>query len=37
MAQLREKDIFSFDDVAVAIIESDGELTVLPKANKLIT
>ncbi len=34
MAQLREKDIFSFDDVAVALIESDGELTVLPKANK---
>lgn len=34
MAQLREKDIFSFDDVAVALIESDGELTVLPKVNK---
>lgn len=34
MGQLREKDIFSFDDVAVAIIESDGELTVLPKVNK---
>jgi uncharacterized membrane protein YcaP (DUF421 family) len=34
MAQLREKNIFSFDDVAVALIESDGELTVLPKVNK---
>lgn len=34
MAQLREKDIFSFDDVSVALIESDGELTVLPKVNK---
>lgn len=34
MSQLREKDIFNFYDVAVAIIETDGKLTVLPKANK---
>jgi len=34
MMQLREKDIFNVDDVAIAAIESDGELTVLPKANK---
>jgi len=34
MMQLREKDIFNVDDVALASIESDGELTVLPKANK---
>ncbi len=34
MMQLREKDIFNIDDVALAIIETDGELTVLPKANK---
>ncbi|WP_234124127.1 DUF421 domain-containing protein [Clostridium hydrogenum] len=32
--QLREKDIFNIDDVAIAAIESDGELTVLPKVNK---
>ncbi|WP_446898623.1 DUF421 domain-containing protein [Clostridium sp. LBM24168] len=36
--QLREKDIFNIEDVEFAIIESDGELTVLPKINKqLIT
>ncbi|MCH3963539.1 MAG: DUF421 domain-containing protein [Clostridium sp.] len=36
--QLREKNIFNIDDVEFAIIESDGELTVLPKTNKqLIT
>ena len=34
MMQLREKDIFNVDDVALAIIETDGKLTVLPKANK---
>ncbi|WP_238882627.1 DUF421 domain-containing protein [Clostridium sp. YIM B02551] len=34
MMQLREKDIFNIDDVALAAIESDGELTVLPKVNK---
>ncbi|MEY8001047.1 DUF421 domain-containing protein [Clostridium sp. Mt-5] len=38
MMQLREKDIFNIEDVEFAIIESDGELTVLPKTNKqLIT
>lgn len=34
MMQLREKNIFNVDDVALAVIENDGELTVLPKANK---
>lgn len=34
MMQLREKDIFNIDDVELAIIESDGELTVLQKVNK---
>jgi uncharacterized membrane protein YcaP (DUF421 family) len=34
MMQLREKDIFNIDDVALAVIESDGELTVLLKENK---
>lgn len=34
MMQLREKDIFNIDDVALAAIESDGELTVLPKVDK---
>ncbi|AGY75176.1 DUF421 domain-containing protein [Clostridium autoethanogenum] len=34
LMQLREKNIFNIDDVALAIIESDGELTVLPKVNK---
>lgn len=34
MALLREKDIFNLDDVALAAIENDGELTVLPKPNK---
>lgn len=34
MMELREKDIFNVDDVAFAIIETDGELTILPKANK---
>ena len=34
MMQLREKDVFNIDDVAIAAIESDGELTVLPKVNK---
>lgn len=34
MMQLREKDIFNIDDVAIAAIESDCEMTVLPKPNK---
>lgn len=34
MMQLREKDIFNIDDVALAAIESDGQLSVLKKANK---
>ncbi|MDF2880801.1 MAG: hypothetical protein K0R54_1358 [Clostridiaceae bacterium] len=34
MMQLREKNIFNIDDVAFAVIENDGQLTVLPKANK---
>lgn len=29
--QLREKDIFNIQDVALAVVESDGELTVLEK------
>jgi uncharacterized membrane protein YcaP (DUF421 family) len=34
MAQLREKDIFNFEDVAAAIIESDGDLIICPKNNR---
>jgi uncharacterized membrane protein YcaP (DUF421 family) len=34
MMQLREKNIFNIEDVAIAVIENDGQLTVLPKANK---
>lgn len=34
MMQLREKDIFNIDDVELAVIENDGQLTVLPKADK---
>ncbi|KOA18468.1 hypothetical protein CLHOM_33700 [Clostridium homopropionicum DSM 5847] len=34
MMQLREKDIFNVEDVAIASIEVDGEVTVLPKPNK---
>ena len=34
MMQLREKNIFELEDIAIALIENDGELTVLPKANK---
>lgn len=34
LMQLREKDIFNIDDVALAVIESDGELAVLPKTDK---
>lgn len=34
MMQLREKNIFNLDDVAIAAIESDGELTVLPNVTK---
>ena len=32
--QLRIKDIYSFDDVEFAIMESNGELSVIPKAGK---
>lgn len=32
--QLREKDIFNVEDVEFAVMESDGELSVLPKPNK---
>lgn len=34
MMQLREKNIFELEDVAIALIESDGELTVLPRPGK---
>lgn len=34
MMQLREKNIFNIDDVALAVIENDGQLTVLQKSNK---
>ncbi|AVQ37952.1 DUF421 domain-containing protein [Clostridium botulinum] len=34
MMELRKKDIFNVDDVAFAVIETDGELSILPKANK---
>ena len=34
MMLLREKDIFNIEDVALAAVESDGELSVLPKVNK---
>lgn len=34
MMQLREKNIFNIDDVELAIIESDGDLTVLQKVDK---
>lgn len=34
MSQLREKDIFNVDDVAIAVIENDGQLSVLPKVDK---
>ena len=34
MMKLREKDIFNAEDVEFAIIESDGEISVLPKSNK---
>ena len=34
MMQLREKDIFNIADVEFAVIESDGQLTVIPKPNK---
>ena len=34
MMQLREKDIFNISDVEFAVIESDGQLTVIPKADK---
>lgn len=33
MMQLREKDIFNLEDVALAAIESDGELTVFKNEN----
>lgn len=34
MMLLREKDIFNIEDVEIAAMESDGELTILPKLNK---
>lgn len=34
MMKLREKDAFSLADVEFAIMETDGQLSVLPKANK---
>lgn len=34
MMKLREKDVFSLDDVQFAIMESNGQLSVLIKANK---
>lgn len=34
LMELRGKDIFSIEDVEYAIIEADGKLTVLPKAEK---
>lgn len=34
MMQLREKDIFNAEDVEFAIIESDGEISIIPKSNK---
>lgn len=34
MMQLREKNIFNIDDVALAVIENDGQLTVLRKSSK---
>jgi len=33
--KLREKNIFSFADVEFAIMETDGQLSVLPKSNKV--
>ena len=34
MMLLREKDIFNAEDVEFAIIESDGEISIIPKFNK---
>ena len=34
MMKLREKDVFSLEDVQFAIMESNGQLSVLIKANK---
>ena len=34
MMKLREKDVFNLDDVQFAIMEGDGQLSVLIKANK---
>ena len=34
MMKLREKDVFNLEDVQFAIMESNGELSVLLKANK---
>lgn len=34
MAKLREKNAFSVADVEFAIMETDGQLSVLPKADK---
>ena len=34
MMKLREKDVFNLEDVQFAIMESNGQLSVLIKANK---
>ena len=34
LTQLREKDIFNISDVEVGILETSGELTVIPKSQK---
>lgn len=34
LMKLREKNIFNLDDVEFAIMETDGKLSVLPKADK---
>jgi uncharacterized membrane protein YcaP (DUF421 family) len=34
MMRLREKDIFNIADVEFAVMETDGELSVLPKSDK---
>ena len=35
--RLRGKDIFNFEDVEYAILETSGEITVIPKPNKRMT
>ena len=34
LTQLREKDIFNISDVEFAVLETSGELTVIPKSQK---